>query len=185
MLFLSWERFKAYKLGHIGLRRPTCTWTWHKMAFDIQFWIQCCSVKHDWMNFNYISFESILIILHEINMIIVTHPTTFVHCFRVLFFSSSGTHCKAVSKQLCVYHLYRSVFLPQTRIGSHLGCRNWFQYPQSNRDSKRVSKRLSRVVAFIIDFSVSRVRGMPGMLSLRSCIAKFHPKHNAFKGVSK
>ena len=38
------------------------------MAFDIQFWKQCCSVKHDWMNFNYVSFESILIILHEINM---------------------------------------------------------------------------------------------------------------------
>ena len=35
-------------------------------------------------------------------MIKVTHPTTFVHCFRVLFFSSSGTHCKGVSKQLCV-----------------------------------------------------------------------------------
>ena len=118
-------------------------------------------------------------------MIIVTHPTTFVHCFRVLFFSSSGTHCKGVSKQLCVYHLYRNVFLAQTRIRSHLGCRNSFQYPQSNRDSKRVSKRLSRVVAFIIDLSVLRVRGMPGMLSLRSCIAQFHPKHNAFKGVSK
>ena len=38
---------------------------------------------------------------------------------------------------------------------------------------------------FIIDLSVSRVRGMPRMLSLRSCIAQFHPKHNAFKGVSK
>ena len=38
------------------------------------------------MNFNYVSFESILIILHEINMNIVTHPTTFFHCFRVLFF---------------------------------------------------------------------------------------------------
>ena len=98
------------------------------------------------MNFNYVSFESILIILHEINMIIVTYPTTFVHCYRVLF---SGTHC--------VYHLYRNVFLAQTRIRSHLGCRNSFQYPQSNRDSKRVSKRLSRVVAFIIDLSVSRV----------------------------
>ena len=135
------------------------------------------------MNFNYVSFESILIILHEINMNIVTHPTTFFHCFRVLFFS--GTHCKGVSKQLCVYHLYRNVFLAQTRFRSHLGCRNSFQYPQSNRDSKRVSKRLSRVVAFIIDLSVSRVRGMPGMLSLRSCIAQFHPKHNAFKRVSK
>ena len=88
-------------------------------------------------------------------MNIVTHPTTFFHCFRVLFFS--GTHCKGVSKQLCVYHLYRNVFLAQTRFRSHLGCiflfRNSFQYPQSNRDSKRVSKRLSRVVAFIIDFS--------------------------------
>ena len=37
------------------------------------------------MKFNYVSFESILIILHEINMIIITHPTTFVHCFRVFF----------------------------------------------------------------------------------------------------
>ena len=131
------------------------------------------------MNFNYVSLESILIILHEINMNIVTHPTTFFHCFRVVLFS--GTHCKGVSKQLCVYHLYRNVFLAQTRFRSHLGCRNSFQYPQSNRDSKR----LSRVVAFIIDLSVSRVRGMPGMLSLRSCIAQFHPKHNAFKRVSK
>ena len=130
------------------------------------------------MNFNYVSFESILIILHEINMIIVTHPTTFVHCFGVLF---SGTHCKGVSKQLRL----SSLFLAQTRIRYHLGCLNSFQYPQSNRDSKRVSKRFSRVVAFIIDLSVSRVRGMPGMLSLRSCIAQFHPKHNAFKLVSK
>ena len=97
----------------------------------------------------------------------------------------SGTHCKGVSKQLCVYHLYRNVFLAQTRFRSHLGCRNSFQYPQSNRDSKRVSKRLSRVVAFIIDLSVSRVRGMLRMLSLRSCIAQFYLKHNAFKGVSK
>ena len=116
-------------------------------------------------------------------MIIVTHPTTFFHCFRVLFFS--GTHCKGVSKQLCVYHLYRNVFLAQTRIRSHLGYiflfRNSFQYPQS----KRVSKRLSRVVAFIIDLSVSRVRVARKALSLRSCIAQFHPKHNAFKGVSK
>ena len=158
------------------------------------------------MNLNYVSFESILIILHEINMIIVTHPTTFVHCFKFLFFlghivkafqnnfafiistetcfwlkrvsdrtlavfSSLETrfnthnqiairnafrnaflelsrlssifqyreyesrgrlcHCgaalrnfiqntafKGVSKQLSVYHLYRSVFLAQTRIRS-------------------------------------------------------------------
>ena len=108
-------------------------------------------------------------------MIIVTHPTTFVHCFRVLFFS--GTHCKGVSKQLWVYHLYRNVFLAQTRIRSHLGCiflfRNSFQYPLSNRHSKRVSKRLSRVVAFIIDLSVSRVWLARNVLSLRSCITQF------------
>ena len=83
-------------------------------------------------NFKYVSFESILIILHEI-LIIVTHRTTFFHCFRVLFFS--GTHCKGVSKQLCVNHLYRNVFLAQMRIRSHLGCiflfRNSFQYPLS------------------------------------------------------
>ena len=34
----------------------------------------------------------------------------------------SGTHCKGVSIQLYVYHLHRNVFLPQTRIRSHLGC---------------------------------------------------------------
>ena len=100
-------------------------------------------------------------------------------------FFFSGTHCKGVSKQLCVYHLYRNVFLAETRIRSHLGCISSFQYPQSNRYSKRVSKRLSRAVAFIIDLSVSRVRVARKGLPLRSCIAQFHPKHNAFKGVSK
>ena len=33
-------------------------------------------MKHDRINFNYVSFESILIIIHEIYMIIVIHPTT-------------------------------------------------------------------------------------------------------------
>ena len=81
---------------------------------------------------------------------------------------------------------FRKSFLArQVMINAPLGCRNSFQYTQWNRDSKRVSKHLSRVVTFIIDLSVSRVRGMPRMLSLRSCIAQFHPKHNAFKGVSK
>ena len=42
-----------------------------------------------------------------------------LHCFRALFFS--GMHCKGVSKQRCVYHLYRNVFLAQTRIRSHFG----------------------------------------------------------------
>ena len=92
------------------------------------------------MIFNYVSFESILIMLHEINMIIVTHPTTFVHCFRVLF---SGTHCKGVSKQLCVYHLYRNVFLAQTRFRYHLGCINSF--PNAFRNAFLELSRLSSI----------------------------------------
>ena len=111
------------------------------------------------MNFNYVSFESILIILHEIN-IIVTHPTTFVHCFRVFFLS--GTHCKGVSKQLCVYHLYRNVFLAQTRIRSHLGCiflfRNSFQNAFRNafRNAFLELSRLSSISQY-------REYGSPGM----------------------
>ena len=51
--------------------------------------------------------------------------------------------------------------------------RNTFQYPLS----KRVCKGLSRVVAFIIDLSVSRVRVERKALLpwLRSCIAQFDP----------
>ena len=47
-----------------------------QMDFDIQFWKQCYSVKHDWRNFSYVPFQSILIIVHEIYMIIVIHPKT-------------------------------------------------------------------------------------------------------------
>ena len=59
--------------------------------FPLLFWKQCCSVKHDRRNFNYVSFESILIIIHEIYMIIVNSHTPHnllaaFHCFRVLFF---------------------------------------------------------------------------------------------------
>ena len=92
-----------------------------QIAFDIQVWKQCCSVKHNWMNFNYVSFESMLIILHEIYMIhvIVTHPTTFT-LFQGHVFAESGAQCKGVSKKLCVYHLYRNMFLAQTRIRLHL-----------------------------------------------------------------
>ena len=116
------------------------------MAFDIQFWKQCCSVKHDWMNFNYVLFESILIILHEINMIIVTHPHSYLSIVSGFwFFFFLGHIVKAFQNNVCVYHLYRNVFLAQTRIRSHLGCiflfRNSFQYPQSKHYSKRVSKR--------------------------------------------
>ena len=61
-------------------------------------------------------------------MIIVTHPTTcsqhsivsgLCYCVVVVVFVFvfwSGTHGRGVSKQLCVYHLYRNVFLAQTRI---------------------------------------------------------------------
>ena len=107
------------------------------------------------MNFNYVSFESILIILHEINMIIVTHPTTFVHCFRVLF---SGTHCKGVSKQLRLSSSYRNVFLAQTRIRSHLGC--IFLFRNSFRNAFRNAfLELSRLSSI----SQYREYGSPGM----------------------
>ena len=36
-----------------------------------------------------------------------------------------------------------------------------------------------------IDLSVSRVRFARKALAMRSCFAQFHPKYNAFKGVSK
>ena len=64
-----------------------------QMDFDIQFLKQFCSVEHDRRNFNYVSFESILIIIHEIydNSHTPHHFLAAFHCFRVLFFS--GTHC--------------------------------------------------------------------------------------------
>ena len=36
-----------------------------QINFDIQFWKQCCSVMHDWRNFNNVSFESIMVILYS------------------------------------------------------------------------------------------------------------------------
>ena len=67
------------------------------MAFDIQFWKQCCSVKHDRRNFNYVSFESILIGLFvKYLWSIVIHPSNLLaafHCFMVL--EVSGTHWTA------------------------------------------------------------------------------------------
>ena len=123
------------------------------------------------MNFNYVSFESILIILHEINMIIVTHPTTFVHCFRVLFFL--GHIVKAFQNNFVFIISTETCFWLKRVFRYHLGC------------FKLVSKRLSRVVAFIIDFSYREYEECQECFSLRSCIAQFHPKHNAFKRVSK
>ena len=57
--------------------------------------------------------------------------------------------------------------------------RNTFQYPLSKRVYKRLSKRLSRVIAFIIDLSVSRVRESRGRpchcaAALRSLIRRRH-----------
>ena len=60
-----------------------------QMDFDIQFWKQCCSVMHDWRNFNSVSFESILSLGHTSwnIMIIVIHPKTCSqHSIRGLFF---------------------------------------------------------------------------------------------------
>ena len=114
-------------------------------------------------------------------------------------FFFSGTHCKGVSKQLCVYHLYRNVFLAQTFAFQISHCKGCFKTTLclSSLVSKRVSETRFQTrfeTRFETPFSscrvyhrflISRVRGMPGMLSLRSCIAQFHPKHNAFKRVSK
>ena len=148
-------------------------------------------MKHDWKNFNYVSFESILIIPHEINMIIVTYPTTFVHCFRVLcvcFFL--GHIVKAfqnnfpfiISTETCFWlkrvsdrtlAIFSSL---ETRCNTH----NQIAIRYAFRNAFLELSRLSS-----IDLSVSRVWLARNVLSLRICIAQFHPKHNAFKGVSK
>ena len=39
-----------------------------QMNFDIQIFKQCCSVMHDWRNFNNVSFESIMVILYDEGM---------------------------------------------------------------------------------------------------------------------
>ena len=119
-------------------------------------------------------------------MIIVTHPTTFSIVSRSCFLL--GHIVKAFKTTLRLSSLQKRVFgsnAYQIAPGCIFLFKNSFQYPQSNRYSKRLSKCLSRVVVFIIDLSVSRVRVARNALSLRSCIAQFHPKHNAFKGVSK
>ena len=136
------------------------------------------------MNFNYVSFESILIILHQINMIIVTHLTTFVQLFWGSFFL--GHIVKAFQNNFAFIISTEMCFWLKRVSDITLAVLNSFQYPQSNRDSKRVSKRLSRVVAFIIDLSVSRVwNRQECFVTAELHCAQFHPKHNAFKGVSK
>ena len=135
------------------------------------------------MNFNYVSFETILIMLHEIDMNIVTHPTAFFHCFRVLFFS--GTHCKGVSKQLCVYHLYRNVFLAQTRIRLHLGCISSLETRFNTYNQNAFRNAFLELLRLSSISQYREYEECQECWSLRSCIAQFHPKHNAFKGVSK
>ena len=59
-----------------------------QMDFDIQFWKQCCSVMHDWRNFNNVSFKSMMIILHDNSMTSRTphNLVTAYLCFKVLVF---------------------------------------------------------------------------------------------------
>ena len=45
-------------------------------CYEFQFWKQCCSVMHDWKNFNNVSFESIMVILYDKGMTTVIHPGT-------------------------------------------------------------------------------------------------------------
>ena len=48
-----------------------------QMNFDIQFLKQCCSLMHDWRNFNNVSFESIMVILYDKSVTTVIHPGTW------------------------------------------------------------------------------------------------------------
>ena len=60
-----------------------------QINFGIQFWKQCCSVMHDWRNFNNVSFESMMVILYHEGMTSVIHPGTWSQppfVFRGLFF---------------------------------------------------------------------------------------------------
>ena len=50
---------------------------------------------------------------------------------------------------------------------------------------QEVNEYVSLGLVTTIDLSVSRVRFARKALSMRSCFAQFHPKYNAFKGVSK
>ena len=134
------------------------------------------------MNFNYVSFESILIILHEINMIIVTHPTTFVHCFRVLFFLLLGHIVKAfqnnfafiISTETCFWlkRVSDRTLAVATRFNTHnqIAIRNAFR--NAFLDLSRLS-------------SISQYREYEKCQECFHCGAEFHPKHNAFKGVLK
>ena len=63
------------------------------MNFDIQFWKQCCSLMHDWRNFNNVSFERILVIYtlrwrydYSHTPRPCRHLVTASLCFRGLFF---------------------------------------------------------------------------------------------------
>ena len=135
------------------------------------------------MNFNYVSFESILIILHEINMIIVTHPTTFVHCFRVMFFMGhivkafQNNFAFIISTETCFW-LKRvsdrtlAVFSSlETRFNTHnlIAIRNAFR-----------NAFLELLCLSSISQYLSQVRVTREALSPRSCIAQFHPKHNGW-----
>ena len=97
-----------------------------------------------WLDEFQLSFESILIILHEINMIIVTHPTTFVHCFRVLFFlghivkTFQNNFAFIISKETCfwlkrvsdrtlaVFPSLETRFNTHNQIAIRNACRNAF-----------------------------------------------------------
>ena len=70
-----WEWWKIMKINtkfinkNHNLRKPCNELSAYlkveQMNFDIQFWKQCCSVMHDWRNFNNVSFESIMVILYD------------------------------------------------------------------------------------------------------------------------
>ena len=75
-----------------------------QMNFDIQFSKQCCSVMHDWRNFNNASFESIMVILYDNSMTTVIHPQLghSIPLFQGSVFFS-GTLCIGVGDSIKLY----------------------------------------------------------------------------------
>ena len=59
-----------------GLISPLAILDTINNCYEFQFWKQCCSVMHDWRNFNNVSFESIMVILYDKGMTTVIHPGT-------------------------------------------------------------------------------------------------------------
>ena len=77
-------------------------------------------------------------------------------------------------QSLCENH-NSSILIKESDNGQRLCLSSFPRVVSIPTIKTRICKRLSRVIAFIIDLSVSRVRVERKALSLRSCIAQFDP----------